>query len=100
MKILLEDFIAKVGREDIFKLTIGKESLHEMSSDTGVTVVNFAISKNLIVKSMMFPQHNIHKFTWTSPDGNTHNQNDHILIHSRWCSSIFNVRSVIQGSRF
>jgi hypothetical protein len=28
MKILLGDFDAKVGREDIFKMTIGNESLH------------------------------------------------------------------------
>jgi hypothetical protein len=30
MKILLGDFDAKVGREHIFKLTIGNESLHEL----------------------------------------------------------------------
>jgi hypothetical protein len=34
-------------------------------------VVNFATSKNLVVKSTMFPHRNIHKYTWTSPDGNT-----------------------------
>jgi hypothetical protein len=28
VKILLEDFNAKVGREDMFKPTIGNESLH------------------------------------------------------------------------
>jgi hypothetical protein len=39
-------------------------------------VVNFATSKNLTVKSTMFPHRNIHKFTWTSPDGKTHNQID------------------------
>jgi hypothetical protein len=44
MKILL-DFNAKVGREDIFKLTIGNESLHKISNDNGVTLVNFATSK-------------------------------------------------------
>jgi hypothetical protein len=33
MKILLEDFNAKVGREDVFKPTIGNESLHEISND-------------------------------------------------------------------
>jgi hypothetical protein len=53
MKILLEDFNAKLGREDIFKLTIGNESLHETSNDNGVRLVNFATSKNLVVKSTM-----------------------------------------------
>jgi hypothetical protein len=78
MKILLRDFYAKVGREDIFKPTIRNESLHEISNDNGVRLVNFATSKNPGVKSMMFPQCNIHKYTWTSPDGKTHNQIDHI----------------------
>jgi hypothetical protein len=80
MKILLVDLNAKVGREDIFKPTIGSDSLHENINDNGDRVVNFATSKNLIVKSMMFLYHNIHKYTWSSPDGNTHNQIDHILI--------------------
>jgi hypothetical protein len=47
MKILLGDFNAKVGREDIFKPTNWNESLHEINNDNGVRVVNFAISKNL-----------------------------------------------------
>jgi exonuclease III len=54
MKVLLGDFNAKVGREDIFKPTIGYESLHEISNDNGIRVVNFATSKNLRVKSTMF----------------------------------------------
>jgi exonuclease III len=32
-KILLGDFNARVRREDIFKPTIGNESLHEISND-------------------------------------------------------------------
>ena len=35
MKILLGDFNAKVGLEDIFKPTIAKESLHKISNDNG-----------------------------------------------------------------
>ena len=69
MKILLRDFNAKVGRENIFKPTIGQESLHQDSNDNGVRLVNFTTSKNLVVKSTMFPHRNIHKYTWTSPDG-------------------------------
>ena len=83
MKSLLGDFNAKVGRENIFKPTIGNESLHQDSNDNGVRIVNFGTSKNVVVKSTMFPHRNIHKYTWTSPDGQTHNQIDHILIDRR-----------------
>ena len=41
IKILLGDFNAKVGRENIFKPTIGTESLHQDSNDNGVRIVNF-----------------------------------------------------------
>jgi exonuclease III len=40
MKILLGDFNAKVGREDIFKPIIGNESLHEANNDNRVRVAN------------------------------------------------------------
>jgi hypothetical protein len=61
MKILLGDFNARLGRGDIFKLTIGNESLHEDKNDNGFKIVNFATSKNLVVKSTMFPRRNIRK---------------------------------------
>jgi hypothetical protein len=60
IKILLGDFNDKIRREDIFKPTIGNESLHEISNDNELRVVNFATSKNLIVKITMFPHCNIH----------------------------------------
>jgi hypothetical protein len=51
MKILLGDFNAKVGREEIYKPTFRKESLHEIINDNGVRVVNLVTSKNLTVRS-------------------------------------------------
>jgi hypothetical protein len=50
MKMILDDFSAKAGKENIFKSTIGNESLHEISNDNGVRVVNFATSKSLLSK--------------------------------------------------
>jgi hypothetical protein len=89
----LDDFNAKVGREYIFKPTIGNESLREINNDNGVRVVNFVTSKNLVVKSTKFPRRKIHKYTWTSPEGNTHNQTHHALIDRREHSNILEVRS-------
>jgi len=54
MKILL-DFNEKLRRENIFKPTIGNESLHQVSNDNGIGIVKFATSKPLVVTSMMFP---------------------------------------------
>jgi hypothetical protein len=42
---------------------------------------------------MMFPHGNTHKYTWTSPDGKTHNQIDHILVDGRRRSNILDVQS-------
>ena len=47
----------------------------------------------MVVKSTMFLHRNIHKYTWTSHDGKTHNQIDHVLIDRRWHSSVLDVRS-------
>jgi endonuclease/exonuclease/phosphatase family metal-dependent hydrolase len=93
MKILLGDFNATVGKENTFKPTIVNKSLHEISNDNGVRLVKFATSKNLRVISTMFPHRNVHKYTWTTPDGKTHNQIDHILVDRRRHSNILDVRS-------
>jgi hypothetical protein len=43
----------------------------------------------------MFPHCNIHKYTWTSPEGRTLNQIDHVLIDRRWHSSMLVDQSFI-----
>jgi hypothetical protein len=56
MKILMGHFNVKLP-------IIGNESLYETSNDNGVRVVNFAISKNLTVKSTTFQHRHIPKHT-------------------------------------
>jgi len=51
MKMLLGDFNAKVGKENIFKPTIQQESLHQDINDNGVRIVNFATSKIWLLRA-------------------------------------------------
>jgi hypothetical protein len=67
--------------------------LHENSNDNGFIEMIFATSKNVTVKRKTLPRHNIHKHTWTSPDGKIHNEIDPILIEKRRHSNVFDVRS-------
>jgi hypothetical protein len=45
MRILLGDFNAKLGTEDIFQPSIGNDGLHQHSNDNGVRIVNVAHQK-------------------------------------------------------
>jgi hypothetical protein len=63
MVILLGDFKAKVEKDNIFKLTVGHESVQQDSNDNGVRIVNFRKSKYIVVKSTVFTHRNIRKRT-------------------------------------
>lgn len=94
MKIVLGDANAKVGREQIWKTAIGNHSLHQESNDNGTRLASFALSNDYKISSTMFPRKDIHKYTWTSPNGLTKNQIDHVLVDQRHKSSITDVKSV------
>jgi hypothetical protein len=87
--MLLGNFSANLGTEDIFKPTMGNENLHEISNDNAVRVPQFATSKNLIINTTLFSLSNINKYIWTSPDGKTHSQADYVSIDIKTvlCSS-------------
>ena len=86
--MLVGDFNAKVGREGMFGPTVGKHSLQEKTSDNGFRLVSFAAAQNMVISSTRFQLLNIHKATWRSPDLNTKNQIDHVVLDGRHASSI------------
>ena len=93
-KLILGDFNAMIAKENsMFGSAIGNECLHTESSDNGLRLSSFADSRSLIIGGTYFKHKRIHKGTWTSPDGKTVNQIDHILIDERSRTGLQDVRS-------
>ncbi|KAK2702469.1 hypothetical protein QYM36_018921 [Artemia franciscana] len=68
---LCGDFNAKVGSDASYAPAIlGKHGLREIN-DSGVRLIDFCATHELIVGASWFPQKHIHKYTWNSPDGVT-----------------------------
>jgi hypothetical protein len=88
VKLMMEEAIAKVGRETVHQPTIGKHSLHESTNENGLRLVDFAASRHMAIKSTYFMHKQIHLQTWHSPDGHTFNQIDHCLIDGSHFSDV------------
>ncbi len=54
----------------------------------GDRLVNFASSNCLVVSSTRFQHPQRHLVTWFSNDGRTKNQMDHMIVRSRWATSV------------
>jgi len=93
INIILGDFNAKVGKESIYKPTVGNESLHN-ENNNGIKMIQFAISNGLNVRSTTFPHKNIHKETWYSADSRTVNRIDHVFISNKFRSAITDIRAL------
>jgi len=63
IKIILGDFNTKVGKEEIYKPTIGNESSCNETNSNGIKMIQFAMSKGFNVSSTTFPHKDIHKET-------------------------------------
>lgn len=92
-KLVMGDWNAKVGQEEIYQPTIGKYSLHDQSNENGRFMIDFAMGRDMKIKSTCYEHRNIHKGTWMSPDGRNVNQIDHILVERRDEYYIQDIRS-------
>lgn len=93
IKIVVGDFNAKVGREDIYKQVTGGHSKHKESNDNGIKLIEFATEVDMKIMSTYFQRKEIHKGTWVSPDGKTCNQIDHVLTEKKYANIVKNVTS-------
>ena len=47
----------------------------------------------MVVACTLYNHKDIHIMTWKSPDGQTHNQTDHLLIDARHVANVMDVRT-------
>ena len=61
-------------------------------NDNRERLVEFCVSNRCITDETVFPHRDIHKLSWRSPDGNTANQIDHIIIDKKSQRSLLDVK--------
>jgi hypothetical protein len=54
VKLVMRDANAKVGRETVHQPMIGKHSLHESTHENGLRLVDFAVGRQMAIKSTYF----------------------------------------------
>jgi endonuclease/exonuclease/phosphatase family metal-dependent hydrolase len=92
IKIIMGDMNAKIGKNHRVPY-VGHHSLHDEFNNNGIMMTDFAVTRNLVISSTVFPHKNVLKETWISPDGRTRNQIDHVMLDARHARNITDGRS-------
>jgi hypothetical protein len=66
--IIMGDFNAKIGKEEYQKKVAGKYTVHDISSENGNLLGQFATRNGLKIESTTFSHKNIHLGTWKNRD--------------------------------
>jgi len=92
--IIMGDLNVKIGKEDVYQHVVGKYTLHEITNSNGEWVCEYAIANNMKIVSTHYQHKRIHTGTWTSPDGKTLNQIDHVMVDARRKGVVEDVRTM------
>ena len=93
---IIGDWNSKVGSQEITRV-MGKFGLG-VQNEAGQRLTEFCQENALVIANTLFQQHKRRLYTWTSPDGQYHNQIDYILCSQRWRSSIQSTTTKKTGS--
>ena len=83
---IIEDWSAKVRSQELSRVT-GKFGLG-VQNEIGQRLTEFCQENPLVIANTLFQQHKRRLYTWTTPDGQYHNEIDYILCNQRMRSSI------------
>ncbi|XP_072906368.1 uncharacterized protein [Hemitrygon akajei] len=93
MLIVMGDLNAKVGSDNTGReREMGQNSLGNMN-ENGELLTDFCAFNKLTIGGTLFPHRRCHKITWVSPDHQSENQIDHVIVRQYWRSSLQDVRA-------
>ncbi|KPU81731.1 uncharacterized protein Dana_GF26481, partial [Drosophila ananassae] len=80
IKILMGDFKAKLGPNNYgLEPIMGRHGVGTRSNN-GDRLADLCQAFQLVIGGTVFPHKEVHKYTWTSPNGHTRNQIDYLCI--------------------
>lgn len=80
--LLMGDFNANVGQSNHNRRRVmGKHAVGDLT-DNGERLISMCEENDFVIGGSLFAHKTIHKLTWTSPDGHTKSQIDHIMIYT------------------
>ena len=82
MKDMFNEGYAKVGRREDGENSVGLHGYNDRNQ-RGTRFVEFTESNNLKILNSFFKKRDKKKWTWESPNGNTHNEIDFIMARDR-----------------
>lgn len=90
--IVMGDMNTKVGTDNTgVEDVMGKHGAGAQN-DNGERLLDFCLQNSMVIGGTVFQHKQIHKLTWTSPNGKVKNQIDHIMINRKWRTSLQDVR--------
>ena len=92
IKLIIGDFDAKVGEDNMGRKEVMGKHAVGVRNDNRSRLADFCDYNNLVITGPCFPHREIHKLTWCSPDGQTLNQIDHIIVSRQHRSSVTDTR--------
>jgi exonuclease III len=98
LKLLMGDFNAKVGTDNMDRELIMSKHEPEAQNENGELFTEFCTLNELVIGGTIFPHKVIHKTTGTLLDGRTVHQIDHITIGRKWLLDVQAMRGADEAS--
>ncbi|XP_043062733.1 craniofacial development protein 2-like [Drosophila yakuba] len=96
INILVRDFYAKEGPNNTGLRSVMGQQGTGTRNDNEERLAELCQLFQLVIGGTIFPHKDVHKYSWTSPSGNTRNQIGHICISTKWRHSLLDSDLTIQ----